>query len=273
MTAYAVGDIQGCYSDFRRLLEKINFDPGEDRLFLVGDIVNRGPESLATLRFIKQLGSTLQMVLGNHDLHLIRRYWGITNASKGDTLEEILNAHDCDELIDWLRRQPFFHHDTERNFCLVHAGVPPQWDLITANTWAKELSDGMVRDDYSIWLESISNAQPQRSEDVWGNLNQQRYALDCLTRLRFVDEHGQPDYREKGPPGKPGLIPWFDYPNPKWHGTRLVFGHWAALGVHLSAHAVALDSGCVWGGELTAVNLDFDFELQCVSCKSQKPLE
>ena len=267
MTTFAIGDVQGCYSSLRRLLDSIGFDPAVDDLWFTGDLVNRGPDSLAVLRFLKDLDHCSTIVLGNHDLHLLAVYEGIRSAGKGDTLDDILNAPDVDELMLWLRQQPLLHHDTDRNLVLVHAGIPPQWDLIQAKKNAQALATQLRHEDYAETLRIIFGDKISAWSEELSSSQQLTFAANCLTSIRFCTSSGALDFSHKGAPvGTSELVPWFDYPNPAWYGARFVIGHWAALGLHLSSRVIALDSGCVWGNQLTAANLDMDFQFHSINC-------
>ncbi len=268
MTTFAIGDVQGCYSPLRRLLDSIRFDPNVDELWFTGDLVNRGPESLEVLRFLKKLDHCSTIVLGNHDLHLLAVHEGIRSTGKGDTLDAILNAPDADELMTWLRQKPLLHHDKKRNLVLVHAGVPPQWDLIQAKKHANALESRLQEDDYRETLKLIFGEKISQWSESLTEPEQLRFTANGLTSIRFCTQSGELDFSQKGPPTPAhDLVPWFDFPNPAWHGARFVVGHWAALGLRLTPRVVALDSGCVWGNRLTAVNLDFDFQFYSVNCK------
>lgn len=265
MTLYAIGDVQGCYDELRKLLDQIRFDNTKDQLWFTGDLVNRGPNSLEVLRFVKQLGNSALTILGNHDLHLIGLHTGLRNSL--DTLEPVLNAPDREELLDWLRKRPLLHHDATRNLCMVHAGLPPQWSLLGAKSNAREIHELLSADDYRQHLKHFFGSPVTHWDEHLPDRLRQLFTVSCLTRIRYCTSDGGIDLQHKGPPNiQTGLIPWFEYPHPAWHGARFVVGHWASLGVHLSRRVIAIDSGCVWGGALTAVNLDHDFELQCVDC-------
>ncbi|MEM7284367.1 MAG: symmetrical bis(5'-nucleosyl)-tetraphosphatase [Pseudomonadota bacterium] len=267
MTAFAIGDIQGCYTPFRHLLDHIGFDPEQDELWLTGDLVNRGDDSLKVLRFLKKISTSCRIVLGNHDLHLIGMFAGVRSAGRGDTLNEVLNAPDAEELIDWLRQKPLLYHDRDRDLVLVHAGVPPQWDLITAKHYAEKLSDILSSDDYQQALPHLFGRRINLWTQQLSPWEQMRFTAGCLTGIRFCTQAGELDFKQKGSPqNNADLIPWYDYPSPAWHGARFGIGHWAALGIHHTARVIALDSGCVWGNRLTATNLDFEFEMQSVDC-------
>jgi bis(5'-nucleosyl)-tetraphosphatase (symmetrical) len=266
---YAIGDLQGCYDPFRRLLDKISFDPGKDRLWLTGDLVNRGPKSRRTLRFVKNLGKSAITVLGNHDLHLIALANDVkVNNSRYESLYKILGREDCDELIDWLRARPLAHYSKKLDTLMVHAGVPPQWTVKKTLRRAKEVETVLRNDDYADFLEDMYGNSP----DIWsGRLSgnkRLRYIVNALTRMRMITSDGRIEFSHTGPPDKAegGLMPWFEAESAKWRGTRIVFGHWSALGLIVEDDLIAVDTGCVWGRQLTAVRLDKKSTVTDVRC-------
>jgi bis(5'-nucleosyl)-tetraphosphatase (symmetrical) len=256
MATYAIGDVQGCFITLERLLRRIDFDPNRDRLWLVGDLVNRGPASLQVLRWAKSMGRSVVAVLGNHDLHLIARAEGVREPRKRDTFDDVFDAPDGKALLDWLMGLPLFHREGE--FVLVHAGLLPQWSLEEAEALAWEVQEALrSRRRYALLQlmeEGGSELRfgpdlPER-ERVW-------LALQVFTRIRTLKPTGELCLEFDGPPAHApdGCRPWFElYSFPP--GTTVVFGHWAALGLHLGRNAVGLDTGCVWGGSLTALRLE-----------------
>lgn len=271
MAEYAIGDLQGCYDPFRRLLDKIAFDPATDRLWLTGDLVNRGPKSRRTLRYVKSLGDSATTVLGNHDLHLIALANDIkvTN-SRFDSLYKIIGREDCDELIDWLRCRPLAHYSKSLNTLMVHAGLPPQWTVKKALRRAKEVEMVLQRDDYVGFLTNMYGTKPDKwSGKLTGN-DRLRFIVNALTRMRMVTRDQRIEFSHAGPPDKASkkLTPWFAVPDAKWRGTRIVFGHWSALGLVVSDDIVAVDTGCVWGRQLTAVRLDGKSAITKVQCRN-----
>ena len=271
MAVYAIGDIQGCYDDLRRLLDRLDFDPSPDCLWLVGDLVNRGPQSLETLRFVRGLGQANVTVLGNHDLTLIALHAGIRRKKSYSSLKAVLDASDCDELIHWLRHRPLLHHDSELGFTMVHAGIVPQWDLVQAMRCADEVEQVLRSQDYHQLLPHMFGDYPEGWSDNLEGWDRLRFIINVLTRLRYCDVEGRIDTKSKGPPGTQpkGLMPWFKVPNRKSAAMKIVCGHWSTLGFRREAGVIALDSGCVWGGELTAVRLDREGDLvQKVQCRS-----
>jgi bis(5'-nucleosyl)-tetraphosphatase (symmetrical) len=273
MTLYAIGDIQGCYRPFATLLDRLRFDPSRDRLWLVGDLVNRGPESLSVLRRVAELGRSVTTVLGNHDLHLLAAAAGVRPPSAGDTLQPVLAAPDADELLDWLRRRPLLHYDRAGRRALVHAGIPPEWDLDQALRRAAEVEALLRGPHWRYGLEAMYGNDPPRWTQDLEYQSRVRYTINALTRMRFCHRNGALDFERSGPPGSqpPDLVPWFDVPGRKSATTHVVFGHWSALGYVRRADITALDSGCVWGGMLTAVALEDDREPTAVACEPTCP--
>jgi bis(5'-nucleosyl)-tetraphosphatase (symmetrical) len=258
MALYAIGDIQGCDSALGALLKAIGFSADRDRLWFVGDIVNRGPESLQALRRIRALGDAATVVLGNHDLHLLAVAYGASPVRSGDTLEEILAAPDRKALLDWLLHRPLMHEEPARNLALVHAGLPPQWDMSTARSCAREVERSLKADPARLF-QMMYGDEPSRWDDDLAGAERLRFIVNCFTRLRYVDADGRLALRVKGSPSKsqtPQLIPWFEVPGARWRGPRVVFGHWSTLGFLNTSTVVSLDTGCVWGGSLTALRLD-----------------
>jgi len=271
LAVYAIGDLQGCYDPFRRLLDKLRFDPHKDRLWLTGDLVNRGPKSLKTLRYVKGLGKAVRVVLGNHDLHLLALGSGVRSSEPHyESLQKILSAADGDELLDWLRRQPLAHYDKKLNTLMVHAGVPPQWTLKKTLKRAAEVEAVLSGDNYGKLLQHMYGDRPRRwSSDLKG-FARQRFIINAFTRTRMIYRDGRLNFTHNGPPEKArkGLQPWFDAENPRWAGTRIVFGHWAALGLFVEEDLISLDSGCVWGRALSAVRLTKKPRITQVNCNS-----
>jgi bis(5'-nucleosyl)-tetraphosphatase (symmetrical) len=247
MAIWAIGDIQGCMSSLEGLLARIVLAPG-DRLWLVGDLVNRGPRSLDVLRWARGLGDTAVCVLGNHDLHLLARAAGVAEPKKRDTLDDVLHAPDRDELIDWLRHRPFAHVEDER--ILVHGGLNPVWGAKKVLAVAAELEAPLRGDDWREWLRD----RPERARTI----------LSYLVRARCLDKDGKPDSSFDDHPklAPRGLTPWFDWKDAAWRDHTVVFGHWAMLGLSIGVRHIGLDSGCVWGRFLTAMRLDDGYVVQ-----------
>jgi bis(5'-nucleosyl)-tetraphosphatase (symmetrical) len=265
MATYAIGDIQGCYSTLRRLLDKIDFDPLSDRLWMVGDLVNRGPKSLAVLRFVKSLGNRAVTVLGNHDLHLLVVAAGHVKPHRGDTLQAVLKAPDRDELLDWLRHRKMMH--AAGHHAMVHAGLLPQWSIAKAMRLAQEVEAALQSDDYSEFLRHLYGNKPDRWRDDLSGYARLRVITNVLTRLRLCTADGRMEFTHKGAPiDLPrGYQPWFEAPRRRNRATTIVFGHWAALGLYLESNVACLDTGCVWGRTLTACRLKDRQLFQCAA--------
>jgi bis(5'-nucleosyl)-tetraphosphatase (symmetrical) len=259
MATYVIGDLQGCLTPLVQLLEQINYHPEQDKLWFAGDLINRGEESLETLRFIKSLGNNATVVLGNHDLHLLAVSHGYGKLKRGDTLAEILTAGDRDDLMDWLRHQPLFHYDEQLNTAMTHAGIPPCWDLQKAQTLAKEVEDKLKSDSVDEFFATMYGNKPNTWSDDLTGLDRLRAITNYLTRMRFCDENSKLDLESKEGinTATKGYAPWFNYPTKVPEDCHIVFGHWAALeGKTQKERIHALDTGCVWGGSLTALRLE-----------------
>ena len=257
MATYAIGDIQGCYDSLQALLARCDFDPATDRIWLVGDLVNRGPKSLTTLRFIKSLGAAALPVLGNHDLYLLMvAEGGAKFRSKDDTLQEILDAPDREELLAWLRRQPLCH--TEGGYCMVHAGLLPQWTAARARELAGEVEATLQGPNFREFILNLWGSEPAGWSDDLAGWPRLRVIVNAMTRMRFCTLDGVMEFKVKGKLANApaGHLPWFDLPNRQHRDSVLVTGHWSALGLKVEPNFLALDSGCLWGGHLTAVRLE-----------------
>ncbi|MSQ52761.1 MAG: symmetrical bis(5'-nucleosyl)-tetraphosphatase [Betaproteobacteria bacterium] len=256
MATFAIGDVQGCFEELRELVDKIAFDPKRDRLWFVGDLVNRGPDSLAVLRYVRGLGDRAITVLGNHDLHLISVATGFARLRDDDTLSDVLKARDRDELIDWLRGLPMMH--VEGDMALVHAGLLPQWSLDKAATLAGEVEAALRGPKHVKFLEHLYGSKPARWKDSLKGWDRLRVIVNAMTRMRFCTADGELDFKSKGEStsAPPGFLPWFEVAGRKSAGTTLICGHWSALGLRVMPDVLALDSGCVWGGKLTAIRLE-----------------
>ncbi|TAK90646.1 MAG: symmetrical bis(5'-nucleosyl)-tetraphosphatase [Burkholderiaceae bacterium] len=269
VSTYVIGDIQGCCNPLDALLHKIAFDASRDRLWLVGDLVNRGHESLAVLRQLKALGDAVTAVLGNHDLHLLAVAEGLAKRGKHDTLDAILAAPDCAELLFWLRQQKLAHFD--RGVLLVHAGVLPQWDVATTLRLAGEVEHMLRGPDYRDFLGQMYGNQPDHWRDDLSGVPRLRMITNALTRLRFCTADGVMEFDTKygAEDAPPGYLPWFDVPGRATRAVRVAFGHWSTLGLRVEEKLLALDTGCVWGGQLTAVRLEDDavFQVNCAAAQ------
>lgn len=257
MATYAIGDIQGCYDELARLLDQLRFDPTNDRIWSVGDLVNRGPKSLEVLRFFKSLGECAAVVLGNHDLHLLALAAGNQRHARDSTVDAILQAPDRDELLDWLRHRPLFHLSAKKGYAMVHAGLPPQWDCTQAKALAGELETALRDPGYQDFLQGIYGNEPSRWRDDLRGMDRLRFIVNCLTRLRYCDGEGTLLLKEKALPGQEPeeALPWFRVPGRRSRDERIIFGHWSTLGHMAEDNVWALDSGCVWGGQLTAMRV------------------
>ena len=256
MSTYAIGDIQGCYDELRGLLKQLQFNPDKDTLWFVGDLVNRGPKSLETLRFIKNLPHKI-IVLGNHDLHLLALHHG--HSAKEHTLQDILQAPDCEELLNWLRHQPLLHLDETLNYVMVHAGIYPLWKLTEAKRYAKEIETLLQSKKYVELIANMYGNQPKSWNENLTGWDRYRFIINAFTRMRFCSYDGKLDLENTGAPdsAKPGFVPWFNVPHRATKNIRILFGHWAALnGKADDPNVFALDTGCVWGNKLTAMKLD-----------------
>jgi bis(5'-nucleosyl)-tetraphosphatase (symmetrical) len=251
MATYAIGDVQGCFDELTQLLAKVNFEKA-DHLWFVGDLVNRGPKSLDVLRFVRDLGARAATVLGNHDLHLIAQHAGVERPHKGDTFQDVLEAADADQLVDWLRTQPMVH--VEGAYAMVHAGLLPQWSIDKAAALGKEVAAALAASDYRDFLKAMYGDKPDRWSDALSGWDRLRVIVNAMTRMRLCDRAGRIDLDGKGTEPRQGYLRWY-------HARRreertLLFGHWSQLGLVAEPHVLGLDSGCVWGGALSALRLE-----------------
>jgi bis(5'-nucleosyl)-tetraphosphatase (symmetrical) len=259
MATYAVGDVQGCAAELESLLARIDFSPVRDRLWFVGDLVNRGPDSLGVLRLVERLGDAARVVLGNHDLHLLAVARGHAELRRDDAgLRSVLDAPDRERLLDWLQSRPMLHHDATIGVTMFHAGLPPQWDIPLARRCAAELEAALRSERSGEHFARMYGNQPDLWQDDLEGADRLRFITNALTRLRACDAEGRLLLRLKGPPDRlpPGALPWFDAPGRRWAGARLVCGHWSALGYRDENGVLAIDTGCVWGGTLAAQRID-----------------
>ena len=272
MTRYAIGDVQGCDTELEALLKRLKFSADRDRLWFVGDLVNRGPDSLATLRRVRALGDNAVVVLGNHDLHLLALAYGVQRRRKSDTLDEVLAAPDRDVLLEWLLERPLAYAEGED--LLVHAGLVPQWSVPFALHLAREVSTVLRREPRRL-LDHMYGNQPDRWDDSLSGTERWRFAINVLTRLRVCTADGRIDLSMKGDPPPPPspLRPWFEHSGRASRGARVIFGHWSALGLVQRPGIVGLDTGCVWGGELTALDLDAARAPVAVRCAGHQAID
>ena len=267
---YAIGDVQGCFDDLLRLLEKIDFDPAKDRLWFTGDLVNKGPNSLNILRFVRGLRDSAITVLGNHDLHLLAASAGVVQDKKNDTIASVLAAHDCEELLFWLRHQPVLHHDDVLGYTMVHAGLPPQWDLAAAMARARELEIVLQNVGYEKFLGALYEEKPDRWSEGLEGMGRLCYIADCFTRLRYCDRDGRLDLaseRRTAAKKKKRSIPWFQVPKRAHKDMKIIFGHWASLDKKKTKTPgiYPLDTGCSSRGRFTAMRLEDEriFSTRC----------
>ena len=272
MAIYAIGDIQGCFDELQSLLKHIQFDPAQDQLWFCGDLVNRGNKSLETLHYVKSLGTSAISVLGNHDLHLLAAAHNVRKCHRSDTLTEILNAPDCDELIHWLRHLPLLHHDVTLGFTLVHAGLPPQWDLALAQSCANDAEKVLRSESYTHFLKRMYGNKPDRWDSKLSGHDRTRFILNSFTRIRYCTADGRLDLESYGPPGSQptGYRPWFELEERKSRDLSILFGHWSTS-VNLGIPGIyPLDTGCLWGGKLTALKLGEKPVYMSISCPGQR---
>jgi bis(5'-nucleosyl)-tetraphosphatase (symmetrical) len=256
MATYAIGDIQGCLEPLKCLLDKIAFNPQKDSLWLAGDLINRGPDTLATLRFLYQL----------HDLHFIAGYYGLRKQGKSDTLQQLLSAPDCADLVYWLRQQKLVHHDERLGYAMVHAGIPPQWSLQEALVRAHEVEAALRGDHPERLLAGMYGNTPSLWSDELTGVERWRIITNYFTRMRFCNALGELELqtKENADAAPEGFAPWFSFSQRKTASDKIIFGHWAALEGQVNVPNVfALDTGCVWGGSLTAMRLEDSIRFEC----------
>lgn len=269
---YLVGDLQGCCDPLERLLQTLDFSPSRDHLYLLGDLVNRGPDSLGVLRRLRGLEGSVTCLLGNHDLHLLAAAAGVRKPSKSDTLDDILRAPDSADLIDWLRSRPLAHF--EQNHLMVHAGTLAKWDVAKTLSLAAEVQDALRGPNWQKALQKMYGNEPSTWKEDHKGGKRMRVIINALTRIRLCTPNGHMEFATKVTPGAwpAGLVPWFDVPNRATRDVTTVFGHWSTLGLMQRPDVICLDTGCVWGGALTALRLQ-DRKLVQVKCSQfQDPL-
>lgn len=271
MAVWAVGDIQGCFDSFQELLAKIKFDPKVDELWVAGDLVNRGDKSLETLNYLYSIRDSIKVVLGNHDVALIAVYAGVKKSNK--TIQPILDAPNVDELIDWLRHQPFLHWDFKLGYCMAHAGISPQFDLGMAIRYASRIEKKLQGKNYKSWLKHMYKVNSNKFSPKASSMDIDKYILSAFTAMRFCEDDGRLDFKQKGAPSeykalKKGLKPWFACPTRRSTTLKVVFGHWSTLGYYQDSNVLSLDTGCLWGKALTVARIDLD-EPQIVQVKCE----
>ena len=273
MATYAVGDIQGCCTELKQLLELIRFDPHADKLWLVGDLVNRGPDSLGVLRLVKSLGDAANVVLGNHDLHLLAVAAGVAELHRSDTFDEILVAPDRLELMTWLRQQRLLQ--VEDNVVLVHAGLLPSWSVAQAQLLAREVEQALRGSDHPQFLAHMYGNQPTQWDDALSGYPRLRVITNAFTRMRICTPNGEMEFKFKGEMKDvpAGYLPWFEVPARASATATVVCGHWSALGLKVTPQLITLDTGCLWGGALSAVRLQDRrvFQVMCANQPVAKP--
>ena len=267
MATYAIGDVQGCDEELQALLERVGFNRQHDRLWFVGDLVNRGPKSLEVLRYVKELGDRAVTVLGNHDLHLITQYEGFERKRADDTFDDVLGAPDAKELVDWLRARPMMH--VEGHYAMVHAGLLPQWTIASSESLGREVEAALRAPNYRDFLANMYGSKPERWDDSLSGWDRLRVIVNAMTRMRFCTPDGAMEFHSNGVEAPAGYAAWYEARQDR---EAIVFGHWSALGLQLNERIAALDSGCVWGGTLTALRLEDRWLVQ-VPCRGYQPIK
>jgi bis(5'-nucleosyl)-tetraphosphatase (symmetrical) len=266
MATYAIGDVQGCYDELTQLLEKFSYRK-HDRLWFVGDLVNRGPNSLEVLRFVKALADRAVVVLGNHDLHLVAQHEGVERPRMDDTFHDVLAAPDRGELVDWLRTRPMMH--VEGHYAMVHAGLLPQWSIEKASSLGAEVARALTGPGYREFLKNMYGSKPERWDDALTGWDRLRVIVNAMTRMRFCTRDGRMEFHRKGAEPPAGYFAWYET-RPQ-EEEAIICGHWSQLGLKLTPRLAALDSGCVWGGALSALRLE-DRALYQVACPGYQPI-
>jgi len=269
MAVWAIGDIQGCYDALQQMLQKIQFDERYDTLWLAGDLVNRGKKSLEVLEYLHSIKKNVRVVLGNHDLTLIAAYYGIKKSNP--TIDTILSSPNAPKLIKWLRGQKFLHVDYRLGYCMSHAGISPEFDLGMALQYAKHIEERLQSEDVEAWLQAMFKHGIERFDRDSAPIDIDRYIVSSFTRMRYCYKDHRLDFEQKGAPTDKlrakGLKPWFECENRKSIDLKIIFGHWSTLGFHQDENVLALDTGCLWGGKLTAARIDTDeVEIMQVEC-------
>ncbi len=263
MAIYAIGDLQGCYDELMDLLHEINFDERNDQLWFAGDLINRGPKSLECLKFVFNHPINCKTVLGNHDLHFIALSYGVRQPHKSDTLDELLNSKNRNKYITWYKQQPFLLHDEDSNFYLLHAGLPPQWDIQLSIELANETSQFLQSNEFDKFIHSMYGNKPVLWQDDLIGYERFRFIINCFTRLRYCNKDGSLEFKYKEAPGTQNeyLFPWYSHKARKSKNSKILFGHWSTVTLGKDKdfsiwNAYPLDTGCLWGGSLTALRLE-----------------
>ena len=251
MATYAIGDVQGCFDELQALLARVGFNRDHDRLWFVGDLVNRGPKSLEVLRFVRELGDRAVAVLGNHDLHLVTQYEGFEKKREDDTFADVLGAPDARDLVEWLRSRPIMH--VEGGWAMVHAGLLPQWSIQKSLSLAKEVEAILRAPGYRDFLANMYGSKPERWDDALSGWDRLRVIVNAMTRMRFCTLEGEMEFHSTGAEPPAGYLPWYQA---RREDESIVFGHWSTLGLKLVNRVAGIDTGCVWGGPLTALRLE-----------------
>ncbi|MGH1537619.1 MAG: symmetrical bis(5'-nucleosyl)-tetraphosphatase [Gammaproteobacteria bacterium] len=261
MSVYVIGDVQGCFDELQELVKYISFNPKKDQLWFVGDLVNRGPKSLETLRWVKSLGNAAVTVLGNHDLHLLAAHAGIKEIRTTSSLCPVLQANDADALIEWLRKQPLLCYNKQLKFAMVHAGLAPQWSIKDAAKYSKEVETVLQSKKYKDFLYNMYGDNPNHWDARLKGWNRLRTITNFMTRVRYCNNQGVMSFAEKGPPGtqSTSMKPWYEIAWRKSQDTTVAFGHWSTLGHLHDYNIIATDTGCLWGGMLTAVKIEREY--------------
>jgi len=274
MAVWAVGDIQGCYKSFRELLTKIEFNPKHDKLWVAGDLVNRGEGSLETLKYLYSIRQSVEIVLGNHDITLIAAYYGIKKSNP--TIDPILQSSEAKKLINWLRGQKFLHVDYALGYCMAHAGISPEFDLGMALRYAKRLEERLQKDTVEIWLRTMFKDSSNNFNQEASPIDIDKYIISSFTRMRYCHGDHKLDFKQKGTPTdalrKKGLKPWFECKRRKKINLKIIFGHWSTLGFYHDDNVLSLDTGCLWGATLTAARIDLD-EVEIVQVECDATIE
>lgn len=271
MAVWAIGDIQGCYGSFKELLEKIHFDPKKDKLWIAGDLVNRGEGSLETLEYLYSIRDSVEIILGNHDITLIAAYYGIKKSNP--TIAPIITSPNGSKLINWLRKQKFLHVDYQLGFCMAHAGISPEFDLGMALKYSKRIEEKLQGEGVGTWLKAMFKHGNDRFDRDSSSIDIDRYIVSAFTRMRYCHVDHKLDFDQKGKPTddlrEKGLKPWFECSKRKDVDLKIIFGHWSTLGFYHDENVLSLDTGCLWGGELTAARIDGnEVEIVSVECKA-----